>query len=79
MHSTLFKKLLIPSLALATILACGPFAASTPQPAATLNALYTAAARINNKGKAVFAIAYSPTVAPGNSASGYEVGVRHSF
>jgi hypothetical protein len=45
MHSTLFKKLLIPSLALATILACGPFAASTPQPAATLNALYTAAAQ----------------------------------
>ena len=45
MHSTRFKKLLIPILALATILACGPFSASTPQPAATLNALYTAAAQ----------------------------------
>ena len=45
MHSTRFKKLLLPILALATILACSPFAASTPQPAATLNALYTAAAQ----------------------------------
>jgi predicted porin len=42
-------------------------------------ALYTAAARINNKGKAVFAIASSPAVQPGKSSSGYEVGVRHSF
>ncbi len=42
-------------------------------------ALYTAAARINNKGKAVFAIANSPAVLPGKSSSGYEVGVRHSF
>ncbi len=39
------KKLLIPLSALAIILACGPFAPSTPQPAATLNALYTAAAQ----------------------------------
>ena len=45
MHSTRLKKFLIPVLALATILACSPFAASTPQPAATLNALYTAAAQ----------------------------------
>jgi hypothetical protein len=41
-----FRKLLIPLAALAMILACsGPFAAATPQPAATLNALYTAAAQ----------------------------------
>src|SRR5215216_7981391 len=45
MHNTRLKKLLIPVLALVTILACSPFAASTPQPAATLNALYTAAAQ----------------------------------
>ncbi|HJS18349.1 MAG TPA: NBR1-Ig-like domain-containing protein [Anaerolineales bacterium] len=40
-----FKTLLVPILALMTILACGPFAAATPQPAATLNALYTSAAQ----------------------------------
>ncbi len=38
-------KLFIPILALTVILACGPFAASTPQPAATLDALYTSAAQ----------------------------------
>ncbi|HLO33088.1 MAG TPA: NBR1-Ig-like domain-containing protein [Anaerolineales bacterium] len=45
MHSTRFKKLFIPIVALAAILACSPFAAAAPQPAATLNALYTAAAQ----------------------------------
>lgn len=40
-----FKKILVPILALMTVLACGPFAAATPQPAATLNALYTSAAQ----------------------------------
>lgn len=46
MHSMRLKKILIPTLALATILACsGPFVSATPQPAATLNALYTAAAQ----------------------------------
>lgn len=47
MQSIRSKKLLIPILALAAaVLACnGPFAAATPQPAATLNALYTAAAQ----------------------------------
>jgi hypothetical protein len=39
------KKLIIPLLALTTVLACGPLSAATPQPAATLNALYTAAAQ----------------------------------
>ena len=39
------KKFLVPLLALATVLACGPFAAATPQPEATLNALYTSAAQ----------------------------------
>jgi hypothetical protein len=39
------KKLLIPLCALAITLACGMFAPATPQPAATLNALYTAAAQ----------------------------------
>jgi len=47
MHSTRSKKLLISIVALAAVvLACnGPFAAATPQPAATLDALYTAAAQ----------------------------------
>jgi len=36
---------MIPILAMAIVLACSPFAAATPQPAATLNALYTAAAQ----------------------------------
>ncbi len=45
MRISRFKKLLLFSLALASILACGPLAAGTPQPAATLNALYTSAAQ----------------------------------
>jgi len=45
MNLTRFKKFSLLFLALASILACGPFAAATPQPAATLNALYTAAAQ----------------------------------
>lgn len=40
-----YRKLLLPILALTAILACAPFAAATPQPAATLNALYTSAAQ----------------------------------
>ena len=46
MHSTQLRKLLIPILILAAAtLACSQFTASTPQPAATLNALYTSAAQ----------------------------------
>jgi hypothetical protein len=48
MLNSYFKKLLIPVLAMVLILACGPFAAATPQPAATLAALYTAAAETLN-------------------------------
>jgi len=45
MHSTHSKKLLIPIIALTVAtLACSALAPATPQPAATLNALYTAAA-----------------------------------
>jgi hypothetical protein len=40
-----FRKFLILMAVLASILACGPFAAGTPQPAATLDALYTSAAQ----------------------------------
>jgi len=39
------KKILLLMGALTFIMACGPFAAATPQPAETLNALYTAAAQ----------------------------------
>jgi len=44
MFSKRFRHLLVLPLALGVILACGPFAVTTPQPAATLNSLYTAAA-----------------------------------
>jgi hypothetical protein len=45
MHNN-YRKILIPILALAAAtLACSQFTASTPQPAATLNALYTSAAQ----------------------------------
>src|SRR5215208_4134126 len=63
MQRTSFKKYLIPILALATILACSPFAASTPQPAATLNALYTSAAQTleGMSTQAAVATQFSPT------------------
>src|SRR5215203_6168019 len=43
--NTNFKKLVLPVMILLIVLACAPFSASTPQPAATLNALYTSAAQ----------------------------------
>lgn len=70
MQSTSFKKLLIPILALITILACSPFAASTPQPAATLNALYTAAAQTLEGMSTQAAIATQFTPTPTLSFSG---------
>jgi len=45
MHITRSQKFLFLALTLATIMACSRFAAATPQPAATLDALYTAAAQ----------------------------------
>ena len=45
MNTKRLNKYLVPILVLATVLACSPFAAATPQPAATLNALYTSAAQ----------------------------------
>ena len=45
MHITRSQKFLFLTLVLATIMACSRFAAATPQPAATLDALYTAAAQ----------------------------------
>src|SRR5512134_524050 len=64
MHSTRSKKLLISIAALAAaVLACnGPFAAATPQPAATLNALYTAAAQtLAGMSTQAVATQFSPT------------------
>jgi len=64
MQSTRFKKFLIPIVVLAAaILACrGPFVASTPQPAATLNALYTAAAQtLEAMSTQAIATQFSPT------------------
>src|SRR5688572_1533743 len=45
MHITRSQKFLFLTLVLATIMACSRFAAATPQPAATLDSLYTAAAQ----------------------------------
>ena len=45
MHITRSQKFLFFALVLVTIMACSRFAAATPQPAATLDALYTAAAQ----------------------------------
>lgn len=45
MHISRSQKFLFLTLVLATIMACSRFAAATPQPAATLDALYTAAAQ----------------------------------
>ncbi|MGE5375705.1 MAG: NBR1-Ig-like domain-containing protein [Bacteroidota bacterium] len=63
-----FKKILILLAALATILACGPFAAATPQPEATLNALYTSAAKtleaMSTKGTYVTFTPQPPFVTP---------------
>jgi predicted porin len=42
-------------------------------------ALYTAAARINNKGAATFVIAGGPTPVAGRSSTGFEGGIRHNF
>lgn len=45
MHIPRFRKITFLMIALVSILACSRFAAPTPQPAATLNALYTSAAQ----------------------------------
>ena len=45
MHITRFRKITFLMFALVSILACSRFASPTPQPAATLNALYTSAAQ----------------------------------
>jgi predicted porin len=42
-------------------------------------ALYATAARINNDGKANFAISGGPTLVAGSTSTGYEAGMRHSF
>ena len=44
MHISNFKKPIFLALVLGVILACSPFASAAPQPAATLDALYTSAA-----------------------------------
>jgi len=42
-------------------------------------AVYTSYARVKNKGNATFAVASSPTLLPGATSQGFEVGLRHSF
>lgn len=66
MSFTRFKNILILVLALGTILACGPFTTNAPIPAATLNAIYTAAAEtlgaMSTQGAVTVAPLTSPTV-----------------
>lgn len=45
MQTMNYRKLILPALTLLVILACSPLAAPTPQPAATLDALYTSVAQ----------------------------------
>jgi hypothetical protein len=63
MRFTRFKKMMLFLLILGVILACSPFSAATPQPAATLNALYTSAAETLNalSTQAVFTPTGHPT------------------
>lgn len=64
MHHINFGKILIPILALAAAtLACSQFTGPTPQPAATLNALYTSAAQTleGMSTQAAIATQFSPT------------------
>jgi hypothetical protein len=63
MPSTRFKKILSSIATLtAAILACSPFTAATPQPAATLNALYTSAAQtLEAMSTQAVATQFSPT------------------
>src|SRR5512138_2373529 len=70
MHSTHSKKLLFPIMILAVVvLACrGPFVGTSPQPAATLNALYTAAAQTLS-GMSTQAVATQFTATPTLSLS----------
>lgn len=80
MLSMHLKKILIPIAALAVILACsGPFVASTPQPAATLNALYTAAAQtLEGMSTQAVSTQFSPTptlslsISPTVTATGFQ-------
>jgi len=65
MSATRFRYLLILPLTLGVILACSRFTAATPQPAATLNSLYTAAAEtlivMSTQGAVTQAAESSPT------------------
>jgi hypothetical protein len=45
MHISRFRKIIFLMVTLVSILACSRFASPTPQPAATLNVLYTSAAQ----------------------------------
>ncbi|HEX6035213.1 MAG TPA: hypothetical protein VFY83_12290, partial [Anaerolineales bacterium] len=65
------RKILIPILALAVAtLACSQFTASTPQPAATLNALYTSAAQTLEGMSTQAAVATQASPTPTLSLSG---------
>jgi Ig-like domain-containing protein len=65
MHISRFRKITFLMVALASILACSRFASPTPQPAATLNALYTSAAQtleaMSTQGATTLTVGPSPT------------------
>lgn len=71
MHSNPYRKILIPILALAAAtLACNQVTGATPQPAATLNALYTSAAQTLEGMSTQAAVATQSTPTPTLSLSG---------
>lgn len=69
MHISMFKKSIFLALVLIVILACSPLAAATPQPAATLNALYTSAAETLNAMSTQGAISLTPQPSPTGTLS----------
>lgn len=75
MASSRFRNLLLLSLAITVNLACGLFTAATPQPEATLNSLYTAAAEtlsfMSTKGAVVESSATPTLSIPTNSPTAF--------
>lgn len=69
MNSMRFKKYVLLTLVLAFVLACAPFSAGTPQPEATLDALYTAAAQTLNSMSTQGAVALASQPAPTGTLS----------
>lgn len=64
MFSSRSRKILVPLIVLMILLACNTLAAPTPQPAATLNALYTSAAQTLSSMATQGAVTAAPQASP---------------